>query len=148
MVRVTIVSLLAIALMVSCFSLQRENLSEDPTPYKKTIRSNYDNAWERAISFFALYEIDVQRAIKKDGLISSYDASLLDRSEYAQRVWPAWCTGRSLGKMDFYIKIKPRNDSDSIDVSITAVFYSLFAGRCISTGEFEKSFVEYLSENK
>jgi hypothetical protein len=148
MIRVTIVSLLAIALMVSCFSLQRESLTEDLTPYKETIKSNYDNAWERALSFFARYEIDVQRARKKDGLLSSYGASLLDRSEYAQRVWPAWCTGVDLGKMDFYIKIKPRNDSDSIDVSITAVFYSNLEGRCISTGEFEKSFLDYLSEDK
>lgn len=148
MVRVIFISLIAVVLMVSCFSLHREDLSSDPAPYKKTIRSNYESAWERAISFFALYEIEVQRADKKKGLISSYDANLLYRSEYGRRVWPAWSTGGSLRKMDFYVQIKPRIDVDSLDVSITAVFYSLRGGRCISTGEFEKSFVEYLRESE
>jgi hypothetical protein len=148
MVRVTIISLIVMVPMVSCFSLHREDLSADPTPYKKTIRSTYDSIWERAISFFEREEIEVQRANKKEGLISSYDANLLDRSEYARRVWPAWCTGGSLNRMDFYVQIRPLIDTDSINVSISAVFYTLRRGRCISTGEFEKSFVEYLRESK
>jgi hypothetical protein len=50
--------------------------------------------------------------------------------------------------MDFYVHIKPRADTDSIDISISAVFYLYDGGKCISTGECEKRFLEYVCEGE